>query len=142
MHSKGWWLRRLDSNQRPPGYEPGELPTAATPRCSLRPSFLKAGAKVRLFFELTKFFRKKNAFCPTIACFPAVFFAYKRQKSNSENTNSITKTSESDNHFIRMFRHERPSSQPIYLECLTSRGRVFSPFLLCLFSPSNMPSYL
>ena len=35
---------------RPPGYEPGELPTAP-----LRDHFLLAGAKVLLFSELTKY---------------------------------------------------------------------------------------
>jgi hypothetical protein len=36
---------------RPPGYEPGELPTAP-----LRDVFLIAGAKVILFFSLSKYF--------------------------------------------------------------------------------------
>ena len=41
-------LRRPDSNRRPLGYEPNELPTAP-----LRDvwDFLKSGAKVRLFSE-------------------------------------------------------------------------------------------
>ena len=44
-------LRRLDSNERPPGYEPGELPTAP-----LRDVFfLISSAKVRLLFHTTKF---------------------------------------------------------------------------------------
>ena len=43
-------LRRLDSNERPPGYEPGELPTA--------PLRDLAGAKVRLFYNTPK--KKEN----------------------------------------------------------------------------------
>ena len=38
---------------RPPGYEPGELPTA--PLRDVMGAFLKSGAKVQLFFELAKF---------------------------------------------------------------------------------------
>ena len=46
-------LRRLDSNRRPPGYEPGELPTA--PLRDVCFSF--AGAKVQQKSETTKLFR-------------------------------------------------------------------------------------
>ena len=30
--SERWWLRGLDLNQRPSGYEPDELPDCSTPR--------------------------------------------------------------------------------------------------------------
>ena len=44
-------LRRLDSNERPPGYEPGELPTAP-----LRDvCFLFASAKLHLYSGSTKY---------------------------------------------------------------------------------------
>lgn len=39
-HPQGWlkikWSRGLDLNQRPPGYEPGELPNCSTPHCMIR----------------------------------------------------------------------------------------------------------
>ena len=41
--------RRFDSNKRPPGYEPGELPTAP-----LRDVLLISSAKVLLIFGLAK----------------------------------------------------------------------------------------
>ena len=80
-------MRRQDSNVRPPGYEPGELPTAplrdvllhsamlgcqnqcksnaesllfAETKPDFAGLFLKSAAKVRLFFELCKYFAGKS----------------------------------------------------------------------------------
>ena len=47
-------LRELDSNERPPGYEPGELPTAPS-RDVQTVCFLFASAKVERIFETTKY---------------------------------------------------------------------------------------
>ena len=44
---------------RPPGYEPGELPTAPL-RDVKNGAFLKSAAKVRLFSQFTKCFAKKT----------------------------------------------------------------------------------
>ena len=56
-------LRRLDSNERPPGYEPGELPTAPLRDVSYSVlncrSFPNCDAKLRQKMDSTKFFKTK-----------------------------------------------------------------------------------
>ena len=42
------WLRGLDLNQRPSGYEPDELPGCSTPRSSLNLQASQALGKVRI----------------------------------------------------------------------------------------------
>ena len=52
-----YWLRRPDSNERPPGYEPGELPTAPLRDVIIlanEVSFSIADAKVLIFSETAK----------------------------------------------------------------------------------------
>ena len=53
--------RRFDSNKRPPGYEPGELPTAP-----LRDVLLISSAKVLLIFGLAKLSGFKMALSPRL----------------------------------------------------------------------------
>ena len=53
-------LRRLDSNERPPGYEPGELPTAPLRDITLLIGYFRiASAKVATFSLSSKFLRRK-----------------------------------------------------------------------------------
>ena len=77
-------LRRQDSNMRPPGYEPGELPTAPLRDVINMRSSSFASAKVLLFFEITKrlwnfvvyyvfFFEKITRYCPNYDVFCFVF---------------------------------------------------------------------
>ena len=57
-------LRRLDSNERPPGYEPGELPTAPLRDllCLRLGCFRIASAKVVTFLLSSKFYGEKMSF--------------------------------------------------------------------------------
>ena len=45
-----WWLRGLDLNQRPSGYEPDELPDCSTPRHHLFALKCRAVASATLAF--------------------------------------------------------------------------------------------
>ena len=49
------WLRGLDLNQRPSGYEPDELPDCSTPRSSFRPLILQLSFTHVNFFVLSVF---------------------------------------------------------------------------------------
>lgn len=58
-------LRGLDLNQRPPGYEPDELPDCSTPRCGITVSYysrLKESVSrvIRVFLELFLFISAEN----------------------------------------------------------------------------------
>ena len=49
-------LRRLDSNERPPGYEPGELPTAPLRDLSTSALLPNCDAKLRFSYRIAKGF--------------------------------------------------------------------------------------
>src|SRR5208282_3285681 len=47
----GNWLRGLDLNQRPSGYEPDELPGCSTPRSGNKPLCPASGSDARIFVK-------------------------------------------------------------------------------------------
>ena len=61
-----FWLRRMESNQRPSGYEPDELPLLYS---------AKASANLHFFFDICKFLSKKmQKKCKKFANF--IYFLY------------------------------------------------------------------
>ena len=67
-------LRRLDSNERPPGYEPGELPTAPLRDINVLRigCFRIAIAKVVTFFVILQIFEEKNVLLCAFSRFHSV----------------------------------------------------------------------
>ena len=59
------WLRELDLNQRPSGYEPDELPSCSIPR-SFHTPYLRV-----LIYYITRQSKCQHLFCFSFFIFPA-----------------------------------------------------------------------